>query len=263
VALRGVEKIMSKGEGIDDASAVRAMIVHIVRLSLISISVVIPLSLCLPGNVCTHAAGNVKMISDGFRAHSSLSTVVWGSALCWVTSLRVHALLSRGSYNKTLAQVALVLSTPASFVTIRYDEVENVHVWAAAVWIMGSLVYHYAVMRGVYDDFMPVLRWVVFGCTVLCGAVFLGMFIGVHSSDVVQNRDVLSGIAVLEILTVYGVLLCDFLLSSFLLYKENDGDGIFEVLVWHAGFTEIASMLTLGVLWVLVFVLIFLYFLAL
>ena len=47
------------------------------------------------------------------------------------------------------------------------------------------------------------------------------------------------------------------------MYKENDGEGIFEVLVRHAGFTEIASMLMLGVLWVLVFVLILLYFLPL
>lgn len=247
----------------DDSRSVRAMVVHFVRLSLLSISVVIPLSLCLPGNVCTHAAGNVKMISDGFRAHSSLSTVVWGSALCWVTALRVHVLLSPGLYNKTLAQVALVLCTPASFVTIRYDEVDNVHVWAAAIWIVGSLVYHYAVMRGAHGGCLPTVRWVVFGATVLCGATFLGMFIGANSGGLPDDPTLLSAIAVLEIVTVYGILLCDFVLSSFLLHEENDGQGILEVLVSSSGLTEIASMLTLGTLWMIVFLLILFYFLAL
>lgn len=260
-----MENLLSHKTRVGKGDDVRAMIVYITRLSLVSIGVVIPLTLCLPGNVCTHAAGNVKMISDGFRAHSSLSTVVWGSALCWVTALRVLVLLSPGTqeaYGKTVAQLALVLSTPAAFVTIRYDDVESVHIWAAAVWIVGSLFFHYAVLRSMSDSFHALLKWVLFGGTVVCGIVFLMFFAVVNSDPLLSNPTMLSVVAVLEILTVYGIGLCDFLLTSYILYEENKGVGIWEIL-YERNLTVIASILSLAAMWVFVFVVILFYFLSL
>jgi hypothetical protein len=213
-----------------------AIIVHLAQLHIVLMVISIPLIICIPDG-CLFDSGNIRMVSDGFRANSALSTSLWGSGIAWVTAVRYLCIVRTPIQYALIAHLCVPLATYTAFLTLRYDMLQNLH-WAfAAVWIVSSFTLHFCVMlngnrRG--------LSAYVFGFGVTIGVLFLIMYVGIqvgynetidaliHAADV-NNTQLLSTVSILEVLTVYSLLFLDYLLGFVVLDTYTEGQSVFHL----------------------------------
>lgn len=211
---------------------VAAVLVFLARLSILLLMLCIPFTLCVP-NTCLLGNGALKMISDGFRAHSSLSTVLWGVGITVIYSLRTVALEQGLNVYTTSSLILMQISAFSCFTTLRYDEIGDFnHVIAAAAWIVSTLLFHFSCTLRlgegwVYRSFTMTAFWLAS----LCGATFLTLFIFVvvEVGGLHESIDVLTVLAVLELTVVYLLFVLDLCISSYVLDIVLKHQGIWEI----------------------------------
>jgi hypothetical protein len=222
---------------IDDTHLTIAIVVHLAQLHIILMAISTPLMICIPDG-CLFDSGNLRMVSDGFRANSALSTSLWGSGIAWVTAVRYLGTVHTPLKYALLAHLCVPLATYTAFLTLRYDMLQNLH-WAfAAIWIVSSFTLHFCVTLGKWNR--DGLSSYVFGFGVSIGVIFLTMYVCIqvgynetiytliHAADV-NSTQLLSTVSILEILTVYSLLLLDFLLCSVVLDTYAEGASVLHL----------------------------------
>ena len=191
------------------------IVVALAQIHLFLMAVSIPVMICLPTG-CLSSQGYVRTISDGFKDNSVLATTLWGSALTWITANRYLAILGCSSTYGWISHSSIVVSTYASFLTIRYDLYEINHVSSAVIWIVSSFVFHFSTtVQGVANRSHVASCILVIGAVL--GVVFLTLFLCVEfeedSSHVIMSLEFLSAVSILEIGTVLSIIALDSLQS--------------------------------------------------
>lgn len=215
-----------------------ALVIHLAQLHIVLMTVSIPLIMCAP-NGCVFPSGNLRMISDGFKANSALSTALWGAGIAWVTGVRYLGIASIGVGYATVAHICVPIATYTAFLTLRYDMLEDFHVVFATMWIVSSFTLHFCVtLNGTGSK--HILASYIFWVGVAIGSIFVSLFIGIqignnatidtliHAVDV-NDVQLLSSVAVMEVLTVTSIMFLDFQLCGQVLDKYIDGVSIFEL----------------------------------
>ena len=213
-----------------------ALVIHLAQLHIILMAISLPVLICMPDG-CTFAHGNIRMISDGFKANSAVSTALWGAGLAWVTAVRYLGASTRKISHATIANICIPLATYSAFLTLRYDTFEAFHVVFAVVWITASFLMHFCVtLTGVGDR--TLLARYVFYLGAIIGIAFITLFVSLEigTNDIVDNIKVtaqvgdvqlLSAIAMLEVLTVLSLMFMDFILCGIVLDTFTGGVNIF------------------------------------
>lgn len=213
-----------------------AFVVHLAQLHVILMVISVPILICVPDG-CMFPRGNIRMISDGFKANSAISTAVWGSGIAWVTVVRYLGVANTPLFYSSIAQLCVPLATYSAFLTLRYDMLEDFHVIFATLWIVSSFTLHFCVTLNGRGN-RPILAHYVLWCGISFGVVFVALFILVEVDknellDVVRtsanlaSTELLSVIAMLEVMTVYSLLLLDFVLCGMVLDTYMNGVGVF------------------------------------
>jgi len=233
-----------------------ALVVHLAQVHIILMTCSIPFIMCVP-NGCMFPPGNLRMISDGFKANSALSTALWGSGLAWVTAARYLGVATSPLFYAAISHLCVPLATYSAFLTLRYDMQENYHVLFAGVWIASSFTFHFCVIvRGVGSR--SALAFYIAGLGATCGVVFLALFITVLSGnegniDTIKNNaqissvQLLSAVSVLEVITVFCLMYLDFLQCGHVIDNYLLGESAF-LMVSNIEFTIYRIPIKLGVL---------------
>ena len=191
------------------------IIVSLAQLHLCLMAVSIPVMICLPTG-CLSSEGYVRTISDGLRDNSVFATTLWGSGMTWISSTRYIGVLGSSSTYAWIAHVSIVVSTYASFLTIRYDMFEIHHVSSAVVWIISSFVFHFSTTVQGIANHSHIASWILVISTVL-GIIFVTLFLCVEfeqgSPHVIMSLEFLSAVSIIEIGTVLSIIALDFLQS--------------------------------------------------
>ena len=215
-----------------------ALVVHLSQLHLVLMVLSVPLMICVPHG-CLFEQGNLRMVSDGFKANSAFSTALWGSGIAWVTAVRYLGIASAPLFYSCLSNICLVITTYSAFLTLRYDTLEDYHVLFAIFWIVSAFLTHFSVTlrsQTHRTEFTPYLFW----GGVLCGTVFISLFVGIVLDQrrslydiklVAEINDVqlLTTISILEILTIYTLFALDFILSMQVLNIYVDGVNLLQI----------------------------------
>jgi hypothetical protein len=194
-----------------------AVIIAIAQLHLVLMAVSIPVMICIP-NGCLSSAGYVHTISDGLRYNSVFATTLWGSGMTWITAIRYIGVVGTSPLYAFIAHLSIVVTTYASFLTIRYDVVEMHHVVFAIVWIISSFIFHFSTtVQGVANQSSVASYILAIG--VVLGVVFVSLFTDVELKQgppgEIVSIEILSTISVLEVLTVLSIMSLDFLQSLY------------------------------------------------
>ncbi len=242
-----------------------ALVVHLTQLHIILMTVSIPIIMCVP-NGCVFKSGNLRMISDGFKANSALSTALWGAGIAWVTSIRYLGIVNSSIFYASIAHLCVPIATYTAFLTLRYDTLQDFHVVFATMWIVSSFTLHFCVTLNGNGN-KQVLSTYIFGVGAMIGTIFVLLFIGVQVGNnasidslahAVEVNDVqlLSAIAIFEVLTVMSLMFLDFQLCGQILDSYMGGKSIFQ-LVSGMEFYVYRIPLRIGILSFYVFLLVF------
>ena len=227
-----------KQEFSDSYKLTLSLVVHLAQLHICLMLMSIPIIMCVPDG-CVFKSGNLRMISDGFKANSALSTALWGSGIAWVTSIRYLGIVNTPIFYATIAHICVPLATYTAFLTLRYDTLQEFHVLFATIWIVSSFTMHFCVtLHGVGNR--QVLSSYIFGIGASIGTIFVLLFIGVQAGNnrsidslahavEVDGIQLLSAISILEVLTVFSLLFLDFQLCGQVLDSYMNGISIFQL----------------------------------
>lgn len=207
-----------------------ALVVHLSQLHVVVMALSVPAMICLPHG-CLFTEGNLRMVSDGFQAHSAFATALWGSGIVWVTAVRYLAIACTRLRYASLANVSVVISTYTAFLTLRYDTFEEFHVAFATAWIVSSFVTQYCVTMRPEAHPLPFTQY-LFWAGVLCGGTFVLLYVTVVAHEHKRSGDsvhLLSTISLLEIITVFSLFFLDFTLSVQVLRTYVGGVGILQL----------------------------------
>jgi hypothetical protein len=164
-----------------------------------------------------HREDQLKMISVGFEQNSAAASLVYGIGMAFIGMARLLA-ITIAIKQPILAIVyfaILFISIGAGIVTTRYDEIQELHLVAAAVWIASSLVYHLVVtvVNRRFTLVTDTSNWFIMGYFLVCvlaACVFLANIIKMELGDMTAEN--YSAAAFSEYVTVYAILAMDFVL---------------------------------------------------
>jgi hypothetical protein len=216
-----------------------ALVIHLAQIHIMLMSLSIPLLLCIPDG-CTFPQGNIRMISDGFKANSAASTALWGSGIAWVTAVRYLGISTSSIRYAVMAHMCIPFATYSAFLTLRYDTYEELHVLFAVVWITSSFLFHFFVTIQNAAQKSLVAQY-IFWIGVFLGLIFVFLFIGVQSTSNkliddmkitanLEDVQVLSTIALLEVLTVFSLMVLDFILCGMMLNTFAYGESLLVII---------------------------------
>jgi hypothetical protein len=193
------------------------VIVALAQLHLFLMAISIPGMICFPRG-CLSRDGYIRTVSDGLKDNSVLATTLWGSGMTWVTSARYLGVVGCSPTYACIAHVSIIVSTYASFLTIRYDLFEIHHVLSAIVWIVSSFVFHVSTtIQGVANQKRTASYVFIIGS--ILGIVFVVLFAMVEFEHVISSIYLLSIISVLEVATVLSIITLDFIQSLHVLHQ--------------------------------------------
>jgi hypothetical protein len=189
------------------------IIVALAQFHLFLMVVSIPMMICFPMG-CFHSIGYVRTISDGIKDHSVLTTTLWGAGMTWINATRYLGIVGGSHRYQSVAHVSIVVATYASFLTLRYDMFEIYHVLSAVIWIISSFIFHFSTtVQGVANR--SSIASYVLGVGVFLATVFIAMFVAANFAEgpMSSSLHALSSITVIEVATVFSIILLDVLQS--------------------------------------------------
>lgn len=160
----------------------------------------------------------IYFISDGFIKHSAIASLIYGVGSMIIGVIRLWGIIFyiESPIRSMIYVFVLIATILGGIATTRYDEIQNLHVIAAVVWISSSLVFHgvilafnqkYAVFHKIHPAMFVRVVWVL---TVLFS---LGLISCIISFQSVESYTVWNLTGLFEYLTAEMILVLDFCLA--------------------------------------------------
>lgn len=197
------------------AQTLMVFIVNMTYLSVICLCLTIPLLSSVPGGFYDKD-GMFKFISIGFKQHSALASFIWGVCTTFIGFTRFIAIVLyvRSPLRTILYSLLLTTTMGAGIVTVRYDEVIEMHFAAAGVWITSSLVF-YGVVGAFNKAYSEVNRGAVmkvfWSLNIVSAVLFLVFLMRFNTAGRDPNDFLIAGIS--EYITAFLILVMDLLLA--------------------------------------------------
>lgn len=197
------------------AQTLMVFVTYMTYLSVLCLFLCIPMLAAVPGGFFDED-GMFKFISIGFKQHSALSSFIWGMCSTFIGFTRLIAvvLYVRSRVRTVVYALLLTVTMGAGFVTVRYDEVVEMHFAAAAVWIASSLLF-YGLVGAFNRSYSRVNGGIglkiVWCLNVVTAALFLTFILLFNTS--VRSRQYFMIAGMFEYATAFLILFMDFVLA--------------------------------------------------
>lgn len=206
--------VNSMHEAFQTASAVSLLlfIIYMTYFSVLLLFLAIPMLSSVPGGFFDDN-GMFKFISIGFKQHSALASFIWGVCTTFIgfTRLLSVVLYIKRPFNAIAYGLLITVTMGAGIVTVRYDEVEEMHIAAAGVWIASSLIFYGVVgaFNGIYSQKHGGIGMkITWSLNVACALLFLTFIIKFNSAGRNPQDFLIAGIN--EYATAFLILCMDF-----------------------------------------------------
>jgi hypothetical protein len=222
------------------AQTLMVLIIGMTYLSVVCLTVAIPVLSSVPGGFYD-SNGMFKFISIGFKQHSALASFIWGvcSTFIGFTRLISIVLYVRSPLRAIVYVLILTVTMGSGIVTVRYDEVVDYHVAAAATWIASSLIFYgvVAAFNSAYSEVNGgVGMKIVWVLNIISALLFLGFIIRFNQYGRDPNDFTVAGIN--EYITAFLILVMDFLLAFSIHTRFLQGADLFSELFAAKGKVE-------------------------
>lgn len=191
-------------------------IILMTYLSITCLIVAIPTMSSVPGGFYDNE-GMFKFISIGFKQHSALASFIWGICTTFIVIVRFIGIVMyvRSPRLAILYSILLTVTVGAGIVTVRYDEVIDMHFAAAGIWIGSSLVFYGTV--GAFNRAYSSVNGgrgmkIIWGANVITALMFLA-FIIQYNANGRKNPGDFTAAGVNEYITAFLILVMDFILA--------------------------------------------------
>jgi hypothetical protein len=197
------------------AQTLMVFIMTMTYVSVLCLFISIPVLAAVPGGFFDDD-GMFKFISIGFKQHSALASFIWGVCTTFIGFTRFIGIVLyvRSPLRTILYSLLITVTMGAGIVTVRYDEVIEMHFVAAALWIISSLFFYGVVgaFNRAYSEVNGGLGMkIIWTLNVISATLFLVFIIKFN----VSGRDPADFLAagVNEYVTAFLILCMDYLLA--------------------------------------------------
>lgn len=195
------------------AEKLLVFIINMTYFCVLLLFIAIPMLVAIPGGFYEES-GEFKFISIGFKQHSALASFIWGVSTTFIGFARLLSIVMyiKSPLSTIILSLLITVSVGAGIVTVRYDEVIDMHIAAAATWIATSLVFYafVAAFNGIYSNTNGgsagiKITWTL---NVLSALLFLGFIIKFNLGGRNQTDFLVAGVC--EYATAFLILFIDF-----------------------------------------------------